>query len=321
MILVGDVGGTRTRLALAAKADGAWRLSGVEESPTTPDVGAKVSRYLRSAAQADVHPGRGERPPERVSAAAFGGAGPIDADGSIRLTNAGVFLEPTALAQAAGVARVSLVNDFRAIAEAIPHLTRTSLVPCGGGSALEGEPIVVLGPGTGLGTAIAAMGPGGRQVIQGDGGHADLAPVDDEELEVWQRLRRAHGRVSAETVLSGPGLERLHAAISGRSLRAPEIDQAAWRGDSDAARAHALFTRWLGRVAGNLALVAGARGGVYLAGGILPRWGARFDTAAFRRGFEDKAPYSGWLRAIPSFLVTHPYPGLLGLAILADAAR
>jgi glucokinase len=218
------------------------------------------------------------------------------------------------------VARALLVNEFRAIAEAIPHLPPETLRHCGGGQAIPGEPVAVLGPGTGLGTAIGARGPGGWHAIQGDGGHSDLAPVDDEELEVWLRLRRAHGRLSAEKVLSGPGLERLYVALSGRALRAPEIDAAAWGGEPEALRAHALFTRWLGRVAGNLALIAGARGGVYLAGGILPRWGARFDVAAFRRAFEDKPPYTDWLRAIPAFLVMHPQPGLLGLAVLADAA-
>ena len=304
MILVCDVGGTRTRLALAAKADDGWALSALEESPTTPDVLAKVARYC-------------ER--KDIAAAAFGGAGPLAPDGSIRLTNANVFLDPADLARAAGLPRALLVNDFRAIAESIPILPAPSIVACGGGRAIDGEPVVVLGPGTGLGTAIGTRGPGGWHAIQGDAGHADLAPVDDEELEIWQRLRRAHGRVAAETVLCGPGLERLHAAIAGRPLTAPEIDAAAWRGEPDALRTHALFTRWLGRVAGNLALVAGARGGVYLAGGILPRWTGRFDAAAFRRGFEDKPPYDAWLRAIPSSLVTYPYPGLLGLAVLADA--
>jgi glucokinase len=304
MILVGDVGGTRTRLALAAEANGVFELSDLEVSATTPDVAAKVARYLGS---------------RKVNAAAFGAAGPIFADGAIRLTNAGVELVASELARAAGLARVVLVNDFRAIAEAIPHLPGESLLACGGGRAVAGEPVVVIGPGTGLGTAIGAQGPGGWHAIQGDGGHADLAPVDDEELEIWQRLRRAHGRVSAETVLCGPGLERLYAAIAGKSLGAAEIDAAAWAGDPDAARSHALFTRWLGRVAGNLALAAGARGGVYLAGGILPRWSTRFDIAAFRRGFEDKAPYTEWLRAIPAFIVTHPYPGLVGLAVLASA--
>jgi glucokinase len=309
MILVCDVGGTRTRIALAAKTAGAWRLSAIDESPTTANVAAKIARFVASRADGG------------VTAAAVGGAGAVAPDGSIRLTNAGVLLSPVELARAAGVPRVVLVNDFGSIAQAIPELPRESLLSCGGGTAVAGEPVVVLGAGTGLGTAIGAQGRGAWLAIAGDGGHADLAPVDDEELEVWQRLRRAHGRVSAETVLCGPGLERLYAAVAGRPLAAAEIDAAAWRGEEHGVRTHALFTRWLGRVAGNLALVAGARGGVFLAGGILPRWGARFDIAAFRRAFEDKEPYGAWLRAIPSFIVTHPHPGLVGLAVLASAGR
>lgn len=306
MILVGDVGGTRTRLAFAARQGAEWTLTGIVVRPTAPDFPAAIAQFLGG---------------RKVTAAAFGAAGPVAADGSIRLTNAEVRLSPAELAVAAGVSAVVLVNDFRAIAEGIPYLPPASLQPCGGGEAVAGEPVAVLGPGTGLGTALGATGPGGWHVIQGDGGHADLAPVDDEELEAWQRLRRAHGRVSAETVLCGPGLERLYAAIAGgAALGAAEIDAAAWRGEPTALRTHTLFTRWLGRVAGNLALVAGARGGVYLAGGILPRWGGRFDVAAFRRAFEDKAPYTDWLRAIPSYVVMHPQPGLVGLAALAEAA-
>jgi glucokinase len=306
MILVGDVGGTRTRLALATKAEGRWRITGVEERRTAPDILAAVAAFVRNAGP--------------VRAAAISGAGPVSGDGSIRLTNIGVHLEPAALAAAAGVARAVVVNDFGAIATAIAHLPPESLEACGGGARVPGAPVGVLGPGTGLGMAIAAPAPEGWIAITGEGGHADIAPVDDEELDIWQRLRRAHGRLSAESVLSGPGLERLYAALAGQPLSAPEIDAAAWRGEPEALRAHALFTRWLGRVAGNLALVAGARGGVYLAGGILPRWVGRFDVAGFRRAFEDKPPYVEWLRAIPSFIVTHPQPGLLGLAVLADAA-
>jgi glucokinase len=308
MILVGDVGGTRTRLAFAERGADGWRITGLVERRTGSDILEAVAGFVRAA-------------DGRVAAAAFSGAGAPAADGSIRLTNANVRLEARALAHAAGVARALLVNDFRAIAEGIPHLPRESLRACGGGPAMPGEPVAVVGPGTGLGTAIGAEGRGGWFTIQGDGGHADLAPVDDEELEIWLRLRRSHGRLSSESVLSGPGLERLYTAITeGAQLGAAEIDAAAWRGEPGAVKAHALFTRWLGRVAGNLALIAGARGGVYLAGGILPRWGERFDVAAFRRGFEDKPPYTDWLRAIPAFLVVHPQPGLLGLAVLAEAA-
>ena len=308
MILVGDVGGTNTRLALAARVNGAFEISGIETSRTTPDFAAKVQGFLRGRI---------------VEAAAFGVAGPVTTERAIRLTNADVSLVAGELAEAAGIAEpdVFLANDFRAIAEGLPYLPRESLEPCGGGTAVAGQPVVVLGAGTGLGASISAPVAGGWRVIQGEGGHADLAPVDDEELEIWKKLRLAHGRVSAETVLSGPGLERLYQAISGRHLGASDIDAAAWRGEPEAAHAHALFTRWLGRVAGNLALVAAARGGVYLGGGILPRWSGRFDVAAFRRAFEDKGQYAEWLRAIPCFLIMHPHPGLLGLAVLASARR
>ncbi len=309
MILVGDVGGTRTRLALAGRAEGGWMITRIAVSKTVPGILEAVAGYVKDAGVA-------------LEAAAFGGAGTLAADGSIRLTNADVLLEPAALAGAARVRRVVVVNDFGAIAHSIPHLPAESLLPIGGGGArVAGMPVAVLGPGTGLGIAFGTPASGGWTVIAGDGGHADLAPVDDDEHDAWLALRRAHGRVSAETVLCGPGLERLHAAVGGDAgMDAAAIDAAAWRGDPQAMHAHALFTRWLGRVAGNLALVAGAQGGVFLAGGILPRWAARFDVAEFRRGFEDKAPFSAWLATVPTFLVTHPQPGLVGLAVLGSAA-
>lgn len=307
MILVGDVGGTRTRLALAVKEGGRWCFERLEEQATSSDVPAAVGRYLAGGAG-------------RPSAAAFCGAGPLLANGSIRLTNNDVQLQPASLARAAGVVRAILVNDFQAVAHAIPALDAGSLVPAGGGEPVADAPRVVLGPGTGLGVAILARAGGGWGAIAGEGGHVDLAPVDDEELAAWQRLRSGQRRVSAETVLSGSGLERLYAALAGDGARsAGEIDTAARRGEPTAVRTITLFTRWLGRVAGNLALTAGASGGVYLAGGILPRWGGLFDAKEFRRGFEDKPPLGHWLRGIPAWVVTHPQPGLLGLAELAAA--
>lgn len=307
MILVGDVGGTRTRLALATRSDGAWRLAGLQERPTGADIVPMIREFLAAASRPD------------VEAAAFCGAGPVADDGSIRLTNAPALLEPAALARAAGVARATLINDFAAVAESLPALAPAQLRPCGGGGGRNG-PRVVMGPGTGFGVAIATPAGSGWAVVAGDGGHADLAPVDDEELDVWRRLRALHGRVSAETVLCGPGLERLHVALHGPPrLEAEEIASRAWRGEAPAARSVALFTRWLGSVAGNLALIAGALGGVYLAGGILQRWSDHFDAALFRTAFEDKPPYAGWLAGIPAFVVTHPAPALLGLALRAGS--
>lgn len=306
MILVGDIGGTRARLALAARGDGGWRLSGLQERPTVSEMAPAIREFLAATGA------------PAIEAAAFCGAGAVAADGSIRMTNAATLLEPAVLAAAAGVERALLINDFAAIAESLPALTAADLRPLGGDTAAPGAPRVVMGPGTGFGVAIAAPAHGRWTVVAGEGGHADLAPVDDAELEAWRRLREQHGRVSAETVLCGPGLERLHAALHGPPrLDAEQIAERAWRGEAHAARTVAVFTRWLGSVAGSLALIAGARGGVYVAGGILPRWGAHFDAALFRAAFEDKPPYRHWLAGIPSFLVTHPAPALLGLAELA----
>lgn len=309
MILVGDIGGTHTRLALAEPQGNDWRFTRLEQRPSGGNIAATVASFLRDAGS----PG--------LDAAAFCGAGPVAADGRIRLTNTEVMLDPAELGRAAGVARATVINDFAAIAQAIPRLPPAAFASCGGGSAVPGAAVAVLGPGTGLGMAIAAPAGAGWTVISGEGGHSDLAPVDDDELAVWQRLRRQRGRVSAETVLCGPGLERLHAAIvPGRPLAASEIADAAWRGDAGAARAITIFTRWLGRVAGNLALTAGARGGVYLAGGMIPAWRGKFDTRVFRAGFEEKAPRADWLAAIPSYVVHHAQPGLFGLAVMAAAS-
>lgn len=306
MILVGDVGGTNTRFAIAELQGGDWRFTRLQQQATGPRVLEDLARYLATAGL----------PP--LEAAAFCGAGPVLQDGSIQLTNAELRLDPAELARAAGLAKVVLVNDFAAVAHAIPRLPAGAFAACGGGPARPQSPCVVLGPGTGLGIAIFAPGRDEWVVIPGDGGHADLAPVDDEELAAWYALRERHGRVSAETVLCGPGIERLHAALSpGENRRAIEIVEAARSGDVPAARALALFTRWLGRVAGNLALTAGATGGVYLAGGMIPAWGEHFDTRAFRAAFEDKPPYTDWLRAVPTAVVRHPQPGLYGLATLA----
>ncbi len=309
MILVGDIGGTRTRFALAERDGGRWRFERIEERPTAPGVPAAIARFLAGGAT-----------PE-LAAAAFCGAGPLRADGSIRLTNTDVLLEPATLAEAAGVARAILVNDFQAVARSIPALDGESLTAAGGGDPVCDAPRVVLGPGTGLGVAILTRCGDGWSAVAGEGGHVDLAPVDEEELTVWRRLRAAQQRVSAETVLCGSGLERLYAALAEAGPRGVgDIDAAARRGEPAALRTIAVFTRWLGRVAGNLALTAGARGGVYLAGGILPRWGEHFDVAEFRRGFEDKPPLGAWLRSIPSYVVTHSQPGLLGLAEFAAPA-
>lgn len=309
MMLVGDVGGTNTRLALARRSPAGWSIEAVESAPTPGDLPARVREYLGRHASVPVH------------AAAFCGAGITGADGVIRLTNHATILDPCALADAAGLAHASVLNDFAAVAWSITALGPGDVRPLGSGSQDPLAPRIALGAGTGLGMATALRQNDRWTVLPGEGGHTDLAPVDDAEQAVWNRLRKDLGRVTAEQVLSGPGLERLHAAMhDGQSLSAPAIGAALAAGDASAQATARQFARWLGRVAGNQALALGARGGVYLAGGIVPGWGSRFDTAAFRQGFEDKAPFSAWMREVPTWVITHPFPGLLGLAAALGAA-
>jgi glucokinase len=308
MILVGDIGGTHTRLALALQDGQGWQLSHLQVLPTTADVSRVVCDYLAAHGS------------PALSAIACCGAGPLGQDGTIQLTNASVRLEPAGLARAAGVSAAIVVNDFAAIAQAIPHLPPAQCRKIGGGEIEPDAPRVVIGAGTGLGVASLLPVEGAWAVIPGEGGHADLAPVDDVQATVWQTLRVTHGRVSAEIVLSGPGLERLHAALgTGLAPSAAEIAQAAWQGEPVATQAVQLFTQWLGSFAGNLALTLGARGGIYLAGGIVPAWGEHFDGQLFREYVENKPPFQAWLTRVPSFVVTHPQPGLYGLAVLASS--
>ncbi|GAC1626983.1 MAG: hypothetical protein NVS9B10_15470 [Nevskia sp.] len=214
---------------------------------------------------------------------------------------------------------MQVVNDFEAIAQAIPALRdQTDLRRCGGSTPGDAQaPRLVLGAGTGLGVAGLVPRRGRWLVLAGEGGHVDLAPVDDQEHAVWLALRARHGALSAESLLSGPGLERLHVALGAQALSGPAIADAAAAGDAAARRTTRVFARWLGRVAGNAALTLGARGGVYLAGGIVPAWGEHFDVTAFRAGFEDKTGFGDWLAAIPAWIVRQPQPALIGLARLA----
>ncbi|HKY91765.1 MAG TPA: glucokinase, partial [Nevskiaceae bacterium] len=261
MILVGDVGGTNTRLGLAAREAGEWRLSHLRVEPTPQELGPLLRGYLAAS-----------RPPS-VTAIAICGAGPKRPDGTLSLTNHPLVLDPAKLAKDSGIARVAILNDFEAVAWSLPALGETGTRAFGGGTRVARAPCVVLGAGTGLG--VAALVPAGANAwtaAPGEGGHVDLAPVDDEELAAWTRLRAQLGRVSAEHVLSGAGLERLHTALHGVKVEAPAISQALADGDAQAVTTVRVFSRWLGRVAGDLALTLVAKGGVYIAGGIVPGW-------------------------------------------------
>lgn len=313
--LLADIGGTNARFALHAPGlPGAVTELQVAAHATAEDAVA--------AALAVLAPGgaQGGAPPD-VAVIAL--AAPVSGEAPVRLTNAPWVLDPAALRARFGFRRVRLVNDFEALAWALPHLGPGEAVRVGGGTPLPGAPLLVMGPGTGLGVAILVPGAG---AVPTEGGHADLPATTAREDAVVARLRARLGRVSAEHVLSGPGLVNLHEAVVALAGAPPAgldpagvVQAALGGGDRLAAETLELFWGWLGTVAGNLALGAGARGGVFLAGGIPPRLVEHMDLGLLRARFEAKAPMDGWMRAVPLHVVTHPRPAFLGLAALAAA--
>jgi glucokinase len=310
--LLADIGGTNVRLATLT-ADG--RIANVESWLTAlyPDFGSAVRAYAELT---------GLTLP--VRAAAICAAGPVMGE-RIDLTNCAWNVSRSGIAAATGAASIALVNDFAAVAHAVPGLSAADVVQIGGAAAIADAPKVALGPGTGLGVAsVVPDGRGGWVAAPGEGGHVDLAPTNDREIAVVYQLLREFGRVSVERVLSGPGLETLYlalASLDGVTFNAKpiahDIAKAAFaKSDPVAVEAVALFTGWLGSVAGNLALTLGARGGVYIAGGIVAQWGDQFDAALFRRRFEAKGRMKSFLAPIPCYVVTAKDLAFRGLAAI-----
>jgi len=311
LTLLADVGGTHARLALS-KGNGPPGPAHVYATADYPCFTDLVRHFVTTEAAG-----------LSIARAAACVAGPIS-DGVIRLTNLGWTIGCDELA-ASGAAKILIVNDFTAIAAALPALGGADLRACGGGNAHPDGSRVVLGPGTGLG--VSALLPdrrGGHIALAGEGGHADLAAHGARERAVCERLAERFGRVSVERVLSGPGIVNLYRALreldGGCAEEAPDpaaIAASARAGqDPHAVACVTLFTRWLGAWAGDLALSFGARGGVYIAGGIVPAWGPDFDIAGFRAAFEAKGRFEDYLVAIPCYVIDAPNPGLSGLAEL-----
>ena len=215
-----------------------------------------------------------------------------------------------------------IVNDFAAVARGLPALGASDYTQIGSGNAAARAPLVVLGPGSGLGVASLVPSGGGWTAVAGEGGHVTLAAATPAEAEAVGHVRESTGHCSAERVLSGPGIERLHAALgelAGRSVTpvtAAEVTKLARAGDPLAMETLAMFFAFLGTVAADLALTLGARGGVYVAGGIVPRMIDLLEESDFRERFEAKGRYSDYMASIPTRVITEPVPAFLGLRTL-----
>jgi glucokinase len=303
-VLLADIGGSASRFAVCGAAGRPERLAVIEnETVSGPD--AAIHRYLDET---------GFSPHAAVLAV----AGPVAGD-EIRLTNRDWQFSCESLAARFGFDRIHVVNDFEALAHALPVLRPDEARPLGRVSALPAGPKAVLGPGTGLG--VAALVPHGKDwiALASEGGHASFGPAAADERTVFRRLASDAELITAETVISGPGLERIHRALNpfDDPLPARAIVARARDGATDARAAVDMFVRLLGRFAGDVALTLKATGGVYIAGGVAQKLGSLFDVATFRAAFENHPPYQELLGVIPTSLVVCHEPGLIGCAALA----
>lgn len=312
-VLLGDIGATNARLALLSNG-----VLGPIDSFT-------VAEFARFTDALDAFLERHCRHVP-VPAALLAVAGPVAEDRCV-LTNCPWTIDAPELRAGFGFAKVHMLNDFEATARSLPQLTAADLYPLGGGAAVPGEPMAVLGPGTGLGVACLVPAAPNSVVIASEGGHATMAATSPREDAVIDHLRRELGHVSAERVVSGLGLENLYRAVvaldgvDAPQRNAAEITKAAFDGNCPVARtALELFCAMLGTIAGNAALMFGARGGVFIAGGIAPRLTDFMARSEFRARFESKGRLRTYLASIPTSVIVHPAATFLGLRSIAKRA-
>jgi len=312
--LLADVGGTNVRFALetAPQRIGAVTAMKVAEHPSLE---AAMRRYLDSLG--------GARPQH----AAIGLANPITGD-HVKLTNNDWAFSIDGMRQSLGLRTLVAVNDFTSLALALPHLSADALAPVRGGDVVADAPRALVGPGTGLGVSGLVPAPGGGFVaLAGEGGHIEVMPDTDDEWVAWSALQKQVGRVSAERLLSGMGLSSIHAALAAEmgtllltALTPAQVTAGAIEhGDPLCQRAFAVFCGLLGSVAADVALVLGARGGVYIGGGIVPRFVPALRASAFCDRFVAKGRMGAYLARVPVWVITAEFPAFPGLAqALAD---
>lgn len=310
-VLLADIGGTNARFAV------------LEAGRLTP-VRCVTARDFANFRDALSHVLGAIGHARALSSAILAVAGPVEPQRCV-VTNSGWVIDAVELRAEFGFSDVRFLNDFQAIAWALPRLNSADLVAIGRGKAVSGQPLAVLGPGTGLGLACLVNGPSGEMAIGTEGGHTTLPSSSAREDAVITHLRKRFGHVSAERALSGHGLENLYDAI--RSIdgaaapdrSAAEITQAAnEKTCAVSAAALNMFCDMLGTVAGNVALTFAARGGVFVSGGIVPRIVDFLGRSQFRARFEAKGRFRDYLGEIPTSVIIRADPAFVGLKLLAQ---
>ena len=303
-VLLADIGGTTSRFAVTGAHGRPERIATMANNGLAGPAAA-IERYLGET---------NARPEAGVLAV----AAPVGGD-EIALTNRAWTFRLGDIADQFGWSALRALNDFEAVAWALPGL-RTEDVRAIGPAGTAGSGVkVVCGPGTGLGVAALVPDNGSWRVVASEGGHMSFGAAEPDEEDVFRRLRNMPGPGSAEAVLSGPGLVRLHCAVNpgAERIASEEIIARAKAGNGPARATVTLFVRLLGRFAGDVALLFRATGAVYLTGGVGCGLGALLDAPDFRRAFEAHPPYQRLLATIPTFQITVAEPGLLGCAVYA----
>lgn len=312
--LLGDVGGTNARFAWQAHAQEPLQHCHVLACAEYTGLAEAIEAYLSIAGLPN------------PLAAGIGIANPITGD-QIVMTNHHWSFSVEALKHRLSLEKLKVINDFTALALALPSLTENQKIKIGGGVAQQQAPMALLGAGTGLGVSgLIPVGPRWL-AISGEGGHVTLAAQTAEEFRVIKCIQEKYGHASAERLLSGQGLVDLYQILSQdlenspRLLHAGEISQLALENHDPLCLACLdMFAGFLGSVAGDLALTLGARGGVYIGGGIVPRLLGWFQTSRFRQQFEAKGRFANYLKSIPVWVIqSDESPALLGAARALDA--
>ena len=310
MILAGDIGGTKTLLALAG--DDGIAFERRYPSQDWNEFPTLLRAFLDDAGFS-----------ASITAACFGVAGPVE-DNRAKVTYLPWTIDGRALAQDFGIGRVEVVNDFAAAAQGVATLQPDDLVTLQEGHPRPQAPRLLIGAGTGLGVAALIPEGDGWRTVGGEGGHIGFSPANEEQQAVWQHLARPGSRVTAENIISGPGLAAIYDSLTKVSPRDTAIADpaeivAAASSNPLAGRALDLFIAAYGAFAGDLALLFMARGGVYLGGGIAPKILPRLQAGGFVRAFRARGAHAGLMSGFPIRVITNERLGLLGALSIAAA--
>lgn len=310
-VLVGDIGGTNARFAIL--------LDSYAEPREFPVLLTKDYTTLEDAIQGAVLDHTSVQPRSAVIAI----AAPVEGD-EIPLTNCQWVVKPHELMERFNLHDITILNDFEAQALAVASLGEEYLENIGGEDDHPNGKRVVLGPGTGLGVAGLIRSRQTWVPVPGEGGHIDMGPRSERDLQIFPFIEKIDGRVSAEQLLCGRGLQNIYQAVCKAENIQPIFQTPA--AITDAALDHSnpqavetvdLFVTYLGRMAGDLALIFMAQGGVYLSGGISQKILPALRSGSFRAAFEDKAPHQLILKSIPVHVIVHPLAAIVGLSAYA----